>query len=357
MRTVLRLLRTRLSLAVFCLIALVAVVETNAQSTPASNPVSPLTLDLAVQWLPQSQFAGYYMARDKGFYRDSGLNVRIHHADAQTSSLDLLLAGKVDLATSFLADALIANARIAVASVKDSGKTTNVGSGIVQLAQIVNRSNLMLVAWKELGIRTATDIDGKRISYWPGSFSSTYEAFFLDRGIRPSKIPQYYSVNLFLKKGVAACAAMEYNEYHRILQTGVDPDRLTVFLMRDYGLGFPEDGIYASASWAAAHPDSAVAVRTATLKGWEYARTHSAEAIDAVVSEAHKAGVPVNRAHEQWMLSHILDSIFLPDTASGKVGSLSRSDFEAAATALRATGLLVRAPAYEDFAPIEGKAR
>lgn len=337
MRTVAILARATLSLTVVCLVGLFAIPITNAQPASESIPVPLVTLDLALQWLPQSQFAGYYMARYKGFYSNAGLYVRIHHADAQTSSLDLLIHGKVDLATSFLADALIANARLA------------------QIAQIVNRSNLMLIAWKELGIRSAADIDGKRISYWPGSFSSTYEAFFHEKGIRPSKIPQYYSINLFLKKGVSACAAMEYNEYHRILQTGVDPDRLAVFLMRDSGLGFPEDGIYASALWMAAHPDLALAVRKATLQGWEYARAHPEEAIDAVMREARSAGVPVNRAHEQWMLRHILDSIFLPGMPPGGVGSLSREDFKATVKALKEAGLLSGAPDYEAFAPIEGK--
>ena len=323
-------------------------------TAPVIQPEAPPPGDtlavvrLALQWQPQSQFAGYYLARDKGLYRAAGLDLGLLHASALHSSQDMLRAGAADLATLFLTDALI------TASPRSADRS--VESAIVQVAQLVQRSNLMLLAWKDMGVTQAKGFDGQRVSYWPGGFSASFQAFFATNAIRPEAIPQYYSINLFLRRGVVACAAMEYNEYHRIWQAGIDPGRITAFRMRDYGLGFPEDGLYTTASWASRNPELARAVRGATLAGWAYARAHPEEAIDAVLAEARKAGVAANRPHERWMLRHILDSIFVPGTPSAAIGSLDRSAFASAVLALRSAGLLDQAPEFAVFAPVEGGA-
>jgi NitT/TauT family transport system substrate-binding protein len=144
---------------------------------------------------------------------------------------------------------------------------------------------------------------------------------------------------------------MEYNEYHRIWQSGIDDDRITAFRMRDYGLGFPEDGLYATATWVNQNPELARAVRSATLAGWDYARSHPEEAIDTVLAEAGLAGVPANRPQERWMLNHMIDSIFVPGAAPEELATLDRAEFNKAAQAMQSAGLLNRAPVFGEFAP------
>jgi NitT/TauT family transport system substrate-binding protein len=311
--------------------------------TPRESAVILSVVRLALQWQPQSQFAGFYMARDKGLFRAAGLDVRLIHGNSDYSSLDRLRDGSADIATLFLADAIIAAAPRPPANPPQTG--------IVQLAQLVQRSNLMLVAWKDMGVTRARDLAGTRVSYWQGSFSSAFKAFFAANGVDPEPIPQYATVNLFLKRGVAACAAMEYNEYHRIWQSGIDDDRITAFRMRDYGLGFPEDGLYATATWVNQNPELARAVRSATLAGWDYARSHPEEAIDTVLAEAGLAGVPANRPQERWMLNHMIDSIFVPGAAPEELATLDRAEFNKAAQAMQSAGLLNRAPVFGEFAP------
>lgn len=345
----------------------------SAQQAQTTAATRLLTLDLALQWLPQSQFAGYYMAVQKGYYRDAGIYLRLRHADGNNSSLSLLERGEVQLATSFLTDAILAavpktdawTAATLASTGKagaqmQAGKTGSPGNAdlrpeLVQLAQIGRRSNLLLVGWKELGIISAADLDGKKVSYWLGSFSAAYDTFFRDAGVKPVGIPQFYSVNLFLRKGVAACAAMEYNEYNRILQAGVEPESLTVFSLRDQGFGFPEDGLYAKAGWFEANRDIAIKVRDATMKGWRYAREHQDEALDFVLAEARRAGISTNRAHEKWMLQHVLASIFVESDGSTDT-SLPAADYAEVTDALLQTGMLKAAPALELFAPLSADA-
>jgi NitT/TauT family transport system substrate-binding protein len=216
----------------------------------------------------------------------------------------------------------------------------------------MRHSNLMLVAWKDMGIEAPGDLDGKRVSCWTGPFSGAFAAFFQQHGVQPILRPQNHSVNLFLSRGVAVCSAMAYNEYHRIYQAGIDYDQLTTFMMRDYDLGFPEDGIYTTAAMAAQHPEWCRALRQATLAGWAYARQHPEEAIAAVLSESKLCSVPANRAHSRWMLTHVLASIFPPDDA-GTPGCLDRRAYLRTAEALTSAGLTDAAPSFASFAPFE----
>lgn len=310
-------------------------------SSPSTNNVPPLLkLRIALQWLPQSQFAGFYMARDQGFYQEAGLDVSLIHTGPGPSPLDFIERRDADFATLFLADAIVSAEKY----------------GLVNVAQLAQRSTLMLVGFKDMGILKPADLDGKAVSYWQSAFSAAFEAFFRQQGIHPIVVPQHYSVNLFLRRGVAACAVMEYNEYHRIYQAGVDFDELTAFRMSDFGLGFPEDGLYATAALVQQHPEACRALRLATIAGWEYARTHPEEVVDTVLNESRQAEVPANRPHTRWMLDHLLLSIFSED-GNRQPGSLNRDDYTATANSLIKAGLLVRMPPYAQFAPLEEEAQ
>ena len=306
-----------------------------AANVAGAADAPPTALRLALQWRPQSQFAGFYVARDKGLYRDAGLEVTLLHANAKRSALSLLDDGQADLATAFLAEALVKAPPLAL------------------VMQEVRRSNLMLIGWKDQGIVNVASLDQRRISHGQDGAAPIFAAFFAKHGVRPQVIPQHSSIKLFLQGGVAACSAMEYSEYHLLAQAGIDPERVTTFLMRDYGLGFPEDGLYARADWLAGHGDTALAVRRATLAGWQYAREHLEETLDLVIAEAQRAKVPVNRPHERWMLRHILDSIFVPGERPEQAGSLSAAEFQATAQALQDAGLLKALPSFSHFAPFE----
>jgi len=370
--------RNLVALAAMVLLVLLGRVA-SAQDTEdpglSMPPAAPTVVRLALQWRPQSQFAGYYMARERGFYRAAGLQVDLLHASAEHPSLQMLQDQIVDLATAFLADAIIAAVPAAAAPAADELVSGVAGEssasvapddsrherlspalGIVQVAQVVQRSNLMLVAWKDMGVHSIADLDGRRVSHWQGGFSAAFEAFFAAHGINPIRIPQYDSVGLFLKRGIAACSAMQYNEYHRIWQAGIDPTRLTVFLLREHGVDFPEDGLYGTAAWVGAQRDSARAIREATLAGWAYARDHPEETLDVVLAEAQKAGVAANRPHQRWGLARVVEAVFPPGEPPSRAGTLDPGAFTRTAQALRAAGLLARTPAFSGFAPFDAPA-
>jgi len=317
-----KMLRLRLLLTLLLLLSL----------EPAAESAAPVRMML--QWTHQAQFAGYYVALEKGFYKEQGLDVTIIQGGPGLEPGDYLVRGQADFASLWLSTAL-------TRSEKDQP--------LVNVAQIVNSSNLVLVTRKQGNIGRPSDLTGKKISIWGGDFSAPYLAWLQAEKSQPEIYPQYYSVNLFLQKGVDACSAMYYNEVHMLYQTGVDPEEVRLFFLREYGFGFPEDGIYATQNTVKQDPERAKAFRRASLAGWRYAEEHPDEALDIIMSYVEKWNVPTNRPHMKWMLEKILASV-VPGTQDGwTFGTLSKQDYERTVQILRQQGRLTQAPDYEVF--------
>ncbi len=289
---------------------------------------------MMVQWTPQSQFAGYYVAVEKGFYEAHGVDMQVLRGGPDRSPTRSLLAGEVDFATMFLSRGLDLRSR---------------GYPVVNVAQVINQGTVMLVGRKSYGIEEIEDLNGSTISLWDGEFNIPFRAFFAIHNIEYTRVPQYYSVNLFLRGGVDACAAMHYNEYHMIYQAGVDFNELTPLMLRDHGVNIPEDGIYCLAPLQQANPGLCNAVAEASLEGWRYAREHPEEALDIIMEYVNAAHVPTNRAHMSWMLRIVLDAIFPDHSQTWTAGRLSREQFQDAVDLMMMLDLIHEAPGYEAF--------
>lgn len=284
------------------------------------------------QWEPQAQFAGIYMAKEKGFYAKYGLDVTILRGGPKSPTHIDLPKGRADFATMFLATAV---------------KLAADGERIVNLAQIVKRSSLLLIAKKSRGILLPKDLDGKRISSWGPEFTLQINDFLRKNRVAVTTLPQAYSVNLFLRDGVDAVSAMLYNEFHTLLNAGLDEKDLTVFSMAEYGLNFPEDGLYCLRETFEADPKACCDMARATLEGWRYAFANPEETLDVVMREIDAVRLPTNRAHQRWMLARMQDLI----APSGELGAerLTLPEFSSVAGALQKAGMITAIPSYEDF--------
>ena len=305
----------------------------------ARGTVDQRAVRLVLHWKPQAQFAGYYVAVEKGIYAAHGLDVTVIPGGPDIDSLVELREGRADFALAFLSGALSAYGH---------------GDPIVDVCQVVNRSNLMLVAWRDK-VDERADLNASRVTLWGMSFRAACDAFFSAAGVQPRLLPQFYTVNLFLRGGADACSAMEYNEYHTILMSGVDPDELKVFAMREYGLGFPEDGVYTLASTQAESPELCADFAAATMEGWEYCRDHPGEALDIVMRKTAEAHVPTNRVHQSWMLDHVLTSVFPGEHDSWEPGKLARADYERTKAIMIGQGQITTAPTYDAFVAPEAQ--
>ncbi len=321
-----RVLRRISTLFLFLLFCAVAFPASATETALKKASLMPL-------WSPQAQFAGYYVALDKGIFAKHGIDMKILKAGPGYSPSQALEDGTADFAVLWLTTAL---------------QHCSTGTKLVNLAQIIQRSSMMLISRKSSGIRTVDDMNGKKVGMWGGDLSIPPRALFNKQGIKVREVPQSYTVNLFLRGGIDVTSAMWYNEYHTILNSGVDPDELNIFSLNEQGMNFPEDGIYALEKTIHNDPGLAKAFVQASLEGWRYAFAHREEALDIVIKYMREAQVPANRIHQKWMLDRMRD-LSIPGALQDAPGILKEKDYEAVGRAMLKDGLIRSYPNYTAF--------
>ena len=284
------------------------------------------------QWLPQAQFAGYYMAYEKSFYKKNGINLTIMRGGPEHPPTETIARNRVNFTTMFLSSAI---------------KLRDQGVRLVNIGQIVQRSGFILVTKKSSGIDSPGDLRGKKVSLW-ADFRLQPEAFFRKYGVEVKPIYQGATMNLFLRGGVAAASAMWYNEYHALLNSGLNENELRPFFFDQHGLNFPEDGIYCLEETFRRDADLCRRFVRASLEGWEYAFANPEESLDVVMRYIRKANVGTNRVHQKWMLARMRD-IILPPGNNTALGRLKREDYLRVAGEMKESGLIKEIPPYGEM--------
>ena len=240
------------------------------------------------QWTPQSQFAGYYVAQEKGFYKKAGVEVDFQHPSASYSAANRLLEGSSDIITQQLVQAMI---------------LIDQGMPIVHILQTSQRNSLVLVSRSDT-LRTLQDLKGKKVGIWKAGFGDLAYIMDTEKELNIKWVPFLESVNLFLSGAIDATLAMDYNEYQKIRVSGHEDKPVIRFSDTEYD--YPEDGLYVSEDFYKLHPDKVKAFAEASRKGWEWAHEHPEETLDIVMKWVTKENVHTNRIHQKWMLEKIL---------------------------------------------------
>lgn len=241
------------------------------------------------QWLPQAQFAGYYVAYEKGFYRQAGLYVEIQHPSASYSAFNRLLDGTSNIITQQLVQAMIAIDR---------------GIPLVHVLQ-TSRQNALLVVSHDDDFRAIEDLRGKKVGIWKVGFGDLLRMMNVEKDMNLQWVPYLDRMDLFVSGAVDAILTMSYNEYLQVKVAGYENKPFIRFCdIEEYN--FPEDGLYAAAEFYKKYPDDVEDFAAASRRGWEYAREHPEEALDIVMKWMEKENVYTSRIHQQWMLEDIL---------------------------------------------------
>jgi NitT/TauT family transport system substrate-binding protein len=284
----------------------------------------------AVHWLPQAQFSGYYIGVEKGIYKKYGFDVEIIHSSPSVTSQELLLDGKADFASMFLTTALILKAN---------------NTPIVNVAQLSQRCGQVLVA-KADNIKTLSDLNGKKIGVWRSGFDEILVSFINRNKLNVELVLINSTINFFLFGGIDAMNTMWFNEYHSILNAGIESNELKTFFFADYGLDIPEDGIYMLTE----NYDKTTVEKfiKATFEAWDYTFNHKDEAIKLVEQEMKNKNIAFNKPHQVWMLNRLHDLFYVKDKKYIK-GQLLKSDFENAYKTLFDLNRIKNNFNYSDF--------
>lgn len=261
----------------------------NEQKTSSSPSLQHVSLQL--QWVPQAQFAGYFVAREKGWYREEGIDLAIKPGGADINPTDLVSSGTRDFGTTFLADLALAVEK---------------GQRVVSIGQIQQKSGLLLISRVSSGIKEPSGFVGKRVGIWLGVFEAQFNALLAKCGVPADKVqivPQGWSMDAFLKGSIDVASAMAYNEYQVVLESGIKPEDLNIIDYGAYGLDFPGDTLFTSRKMTEEKPDLCRRMVRASLKGWLYAIEHPDEAVEIVLK--NDTGGIQTREHQLVMMQEI----------------------------------------------------
>ena len=285
------------------------------------------------QWRHQAQFAGVYMALEKGFYRDLGLDVQIQSGGPDDPAYESLVNKSSDIVTLFLSSAL---------------SRSTPGNPLVNLAQISQKSAIMLVGKRSPSLSQIRDLNGKKAGLWRNDFREPSLIFFREKDLDVQIVPIDWSVNLLLNDAIDVMNVMLYNEYHQVLMAGLDPEEIFEIRLSGAGYNIVEDGIYTTREFFENNTKTCIAFAEATLDGWIYALNHPQETLDVVIRLMRRDHIAANLSHQAWMLDKMKELILAkPD----QLGQLTQEDFDFAQNLLFKHGLLSQKIPYRQFFP------
>jgi NitT/TauT family transport system substrate-binding protein len=233
---------------------------------------------IQLKWVAQAQFAGYFVAKDKGFYKDAGLDVTINPGGPDVAPPQVIAGGGADVVVDWMPSALASREK---------------GVPLVNISQTFKHSGLELVCRKDTGIKKPEDLKGKTVGIWYGGNEYPFLNWMSKLDYKTDGSPggvkilkQGFNVDPILQKQADCVSAMTYNEYWQVIDGGFKPSDLVVFNYEKEGVATMEDGLWVM---EAKLKDPAFVAKMAkfvkaSMKGWDYAKAHEDEAVKIILA-------------------------------------------------------------------------
>lgn len=235
---------------------------------------------LQLKWKHQFQFAGYYAALEKGFYKEAGLNVKIDEWDNKINPIERVLSGSAEYG--------VGNSDLLLFRHK--------GYQPVLLAVFLQHSPLAIMVHENSDIKTVNDFVGKKLLFEP---NSNELKGWLQRADLSEKnvtiIYESHKLTRFINREVDALSVYTTKEPFQMQKLGL---HYRIFKPIDLGIDFYGDNLFTSEREIRANPQRAKAFRDASIKGWKYAMAHKEE-IAKLIYERYSKYVSVGELIEE----------------------------------------------------------
>jgi len=278
---------------------------------------------LQLKWVTQAQFAGYYVALEKGYYKDENLNVTIKPGGPDVAPVQVLMGGGADVMIDWMPSALAAREQ---------------GAPVVNIAQPFKSSGMMLTCRKDSGISSPSDFPGKTLGVW--FFGNEYPflswmsslGIGTDGGSGVTVLKQGFNVDPILQGQAECVSTMTYNEYWQIIDAGLTADDLVTFKYEDQGVATLEDGLYVIEDRLndPKFVDEMTRFVRASMKGWKWAESNPKKAA-MIVLEYDETGAQQEH-HQIRMMGEIAK------LTAGSNGALDPADYDRTVATLMGGG-------------------
>ncbi|MEX0953986.1 MAG: ABC transporter substrate-binding protein [Rhizobiaceae bacterium] len=306
---------------------LVVSMLTGALSLAAVQAWAADEVALQLKWVAQAQFAGYYVAKEKGFYGEEDLDVTIKPGGPDIAPEQVIAGGGADVIVTWMAAALSAREK---------------GVGLVNIAQPYKNAGMQLVCPKDGPVQTTEDFPGHTLGVWFFGNEYPFYAWMNKLGISTeggddgvTVLKQSFDVQPLIQRQADCISVMTYNEYWQLIDAGYKPEDLIVFNYSALDADLLEDGLYALEGDLAdpAFKDKMVRFVRASMKGWEYAIANPEEAAGIVMDNGGQ-----DENHQVRMMGEVAKLIGEPDA------KLPIDAYERTADAVLAQGIITKAP-------------
>ena len=240
------------------------------------------------QWTAQAQFAGYYVAEAKGFYRQAGVKVRIEHPSATQPAMSRLRKNECQATTLQLCQAM---------------EIVDEGIPLINILQTSMNNAMVIVSANG---KDPLKQKGARVGVWSVGFGQLAICMSIKDHLDYKWIRFAQNVNLFVRGALDATLAMSYNEYYQLVQAGMEMTDENVYRFCDHGYNVQEDGVYMTRNYYDTHKEQAHRFAQASRKGWEWAAEHPEETLEIVMQYVDKNHIATNRVMQRLMLMEVL---------------------------------------------------
>ena len=261
-------------------IALVAAVQV--------MPAQDATIVFTPQWTAQAQFAGFYVAEAKGFFREAGVKVKIEHPSVTLPAMSRLRTNVSQATTLQLCQAL---------------EIVDGGIPLVNILQTSMNNGMVIVSARGKDPLTQK---GAKVGIWSVGFGQLAISMSIKEHLNYEWVRFAQNINLFLAGALDATLAMSYNEYYQLMQAGIELNDKNVYRFCDHGYNVQEDGVYMTRDYYEKHREQAKKFANACRKGWEWAAQHPDETLDIVMKYVEKNSIATNRVMQRLMLKEVL---------------------------------------------------
>jgi NitT/TauT family transport system substrate-binding protein len=278
-----------------------------AMALMAGSALAADKVTLQLKWVAQAQFAGYFVAKDKGYYEAEGLDVEIKPGGPDIAPEQVIAGGGADVIVDWAGGALAAREK---------------GVGLVNIAQPFKKAGMELVCPKDGPVQSEKDFKGHTLGVWFFGNEYPFYAWMNKLGLKTdggadgvTVLKQSFDVQPLIQKQADCISVMTYNEYWQLIDAGYKPEDLIVFNYSAMGNDLMEDGLYALEDKLkdAAFKEKMVKFVRASMKGWKYAIDNPDEAAGIVMDNGGQ-----DENHQKRMMGEVAKLIGEPDAKLDK---------------------------------------
>ena len=246
------------------------------------------TIVFTPQWTAQAQFAGFYVAEAKGFFREAGVKVKIEHPSVTQSAMSRIRSNASQATTLQLCQAI---------------EIVDGGFPLVNILQTSMNNGMVIISARGKDPLTQK---GAKVGIWSVGFGQLAIIMSLKEHLDYKWVRFAQDINLFLTGALDATLALSYNEYYQLIQAGLELDEKCVYRFCNHGYNVQEDGVYMTRAYYEQHREQARKFAAACRKGWKWAAKHPEEALDIVMKQVEDNKIATNRVMQRLMLKEVL---------------------------------------------------